>query len=145
MAGRDDQRGRVYAWENAHVGPRDPTMVAFAEAQAMVDAIWADRGLRFPPRVEALSRRSSAVLAQASRLVLYLPPATPSWCILHELAHTMSMTHDDRSDGHGPVFMGLYVQLLERYMRLPAAGLMETLGRAGIRVECGARPVFVDE
>jgi hypothetical protein len=33
----------------------------------------------------------------------------------------MTSTHDGASDGHGPRFMGLYLQLLDRYLRLPAA------------------------
>ena len=48
---RDHQRGRVYAWEERFVAPRDPSSIAFAQAQGMVDAIWADMGLRFPPKV----------------------------------------------------------------------------------------------
>jgi hypothetical protein len=31
-----------------------------------------------------------------------------SWCLLHEIAHAMSSTYDGLSDGHGPVFVGLY-------------------------------------
>ncbi len=142
--GRDGQRARVYAWEDAHVAPHDPTLVDFAAAQGMVDAIWADMGLRYPPRVERLPPHSSATLARGSRLVLGLPDRTPSWCLLHELAHAMSMTHDDQGDGHGPVFMGLYLRLLERYLRLPAAALCPSLDAAGIRVAADARPVFVD-
>ena len=141
---RDVQRSRVYAWENAYVAPHDQTNIAFSDAQGIVDAIWADMRLRYPPKVEPLSPRNTGVLAQATRLALYLPQRTPSWCILHELAHCMSMTHDGHSDGHGPVFMGLYVQLLERYMRLPCASLNDALATAAIRVEREARPVFLD-
>jgi len=34
------------------------------------------------------------------------------WCLLHELAHAMTSHVDGRSDGHGPLFMGVYVNLL---------------------------------
>ena len=50
----DHQRARVYAWEECFVAPRDLSFVAFAQAQGMVDAIWADLGLRFPPKVVRL-------------------------------------------------------------------------------------------
>ena len=99
---RDRQRSKVYAWEERFVVPHDPSLVAFAHAQGMVDAIWADMGLRFPPKVERLPRQARCTLADASRLSIRLADHNPSWCLLHELAHAMSSTHDERSDGHGP-------------------------------------------
>jgi hypothetical protein len=48
-AKRDFQRSRVYAWENRVVAPRDPSFVAFPEAQAIVNAIWSEMGLSYPP------------------------------------------------------------------------------------------------
>lgn len=37
-------------------------------------------------------------------------------------------------DGHGPIFLGLYVQLLVRYMRLEQTDLLNSLHDAGLRV-----------
>jgi hypothetical protein len=113
VAKRDLQRGRVYAWEARTVAPRDPTQVAFSAAQGMVDAIWSEMGLRYPPRVEALPAQARSRIADADRLTLRLGPKTPSWCLLHELAHSMSTTQDGNSDGHGERFMGIYLQLLD--------------------------------
>lgn len=144
MSGRDYQRSRVYAWENRVVAPRDPSRLGTAETQPLVDAIWAEMGLCFPPKVEPLAPQASRLIAQASRLAIQVSERTPSWCLLHELAHAMSMTHDGAGDGHGPVFMGLYLRLLERYMRLPAPDLLASLAEAGIDVDVAARPVFVD-
>ena len=56
----------------------------------------------------------------------------------------MSTTDDGRSDGHGPVFMGLYVRLLVRYLRLDEAWLLASLQDAGISIERDACPVFLD-
>jgi hypothetical protein len=56
----------------------------------------------------------------------------------------MSTTDNGRSDGHGPVFMGLYVRLLVRYLRLDEAWLLASLRDDGIRIERYAYPVFVD-
>ena len=144
MPGRDCQRGRVYAWEKRVIAPRDRSLVPFASAQGMVDAIWAEQGLRFPPKVERLPRTARTTLADASRLCIRLPERAPSWCILHELAHAMTTTHDGVSDGHGAMFMGLYVRMLERYMRLDRPALLHSLGQAGIAVVPEAMPVFVD-
>ena len=116
----------------------------FAAAQGMVDAIWSELGLVHPPKVERLPRQSRRLQADGSRLRLRLPAVIPSWLLLHELAHALSSTEDGASDGHGPDFMGLYVQLLTRYLRLPAAALIISAIDAGIAIHSGARPLFVD-
>ncbi len=80
---RDRQRSRVYAWESRVVAPRDPTTLPFPAAQAMVDAIWSDMGLRHPPAVEPLPRQATATIASANRapvprgLPFWLPAAAP--------------------------------------------------------------------
>ena len=141
---RDGQRGRVYAWEDRAVAPHDPTTLPFAAAQGMVDAIWADMGLRHPPAVEKLPHQATATLARANRLTVLLPPRAPSWCLLHELAHAMTSTADGASDGHGPLFMGVYLRMLARYLRLDPVALGRSAAAAGITVAAEARPVFLD-
>jgi hypothetical protein len=126
------------------VGPRDPTILHFRDAQGMVDAIWADMGLRYPPAVVPLPRHATATIASANRLSIWLADRTPSWCLLHELAHAMTSHADGESDGHGPLFMGVYVRLVERYLRLDPQMLTESLRDAGIEIARDARPVFVD-
>jgi hypothetical protein len=140
----DRQRARVYAWEDVVVAPRGGDLQPFAHAQPMVDAIWADLGLRHPPAVEPLPRQSRRLQADANRLRLRLPERWPSWLLLHELAHALSSTAEGNSDGHGPRFMGLYLQLLERYLRLPTADLVESLATHGIACDVAARPLFLE-
>ncbi len=141
---RDSQRGRVYAWENRIIAPHDITLVTYGRAQAMVDAIWADMGLQFPPGVEKLPSQSSATLASATRLSIFLPAQIPSWCLLHEIAHAMTSDIDGSSDGHGPIFMGVYLKLLSRYLRLDPDRLLESAADDGIAVARDASPIFVD-
>jgi hypothetical protein len=126
------------------VAPSDPTILLFPDAQAVVDAIWSDMGLRYPPAIVPLSRRATATMACANRLSIWLADRTPSWCVLHELAHAMTSDADGRSDGHGPIFMGVYVRLIERYLRLDTRTLIDSLQDAGIEVTRDARPIFVD-
>jgi hypothetical protein len=111
----------------------------------VVDAIWAEKGLCFPSKVELLPRQARSTVADATRLSIRLTGPCPSWCLLHELAHAMTSTHDGRSDGHGPVFMGLYGQLLIRYLRVPTDALLKSLGSAGIEADMQAKPSFVAE
>jgi hypothetical protein len=140
----DRQRSRVYAWEERFVAPRDPSSIAFNKAQDVVDAVWVESDLHFPPKVERLPRQSRSTVADATRLAIRLPEVVPSWCVLHEIAHAMSSTYDGQADGHGPVFMGLYAQLLVRYLRFPIDMLLQSLAASGIGVEMSATPVFLD-
>jgi hypothetical protein len=109
-----------------------------------VDAIWADMGLRFPPKVEPLPRQARVTLADADRLTIRLPRSSPSWWLLHEIAHAMTSAHDRRSNGHGPEFMGLYARLLTRYLRIPLDTLLTSARDAGIEVDMQAEPLFID-
>jgi hypothetical protein len=126
------------------VAPRDTTIVELQAAQAMVNAIWTDMELRYPPAVQRLPRHATATLASADRLSIRLSSRTPSWCLLHEIAHAMTTTQDGRSDAHGALFLGMYVRLLVRYLRLDEADLLASLAADGIAVVPDARPVFVD-
>jgi hypothetical protein len=56
----------------------------------------------------------------------------------------MTSTADGQSDGHGPKFMGLYVKLLGRYLRLPVDTSLMSLEAADIEVDIRAEPVFID-
>jgi hypothetical protein len=142
---RDHQSSKVYAWEERFVAPCDPSSIGFAQTQGMVNAIWAEMGLRFPPNVEPLPRQARSTVADANRLSIRLADASPSWWLLHELAHAMTSTYDGRSDGHGPTFMGLYAQLLTRYLRVPTDAILASLRAADIAVDMLAEPVFIDD
>jgi hypothetical protein len=144
MTGRDQQRSRVYAWENRVIAPCDASRIAFTAAQGVVDAIWSEFGLRYPPLVVPLPAQARCRFADADRLTIRLPESIPSWCLLHELAHAMTTTHDGISDGHGPLFVGIYVQLVVRYLGLDQAELQHSLERDHITISQSARPVFVD-
>ena len=51
---------------------------------------------------------------------------------------------DDHSDGHGPLFMGLYVRMLAQYLRLDLAELIRSIEAEGILIEPEASPVFLN-
>ena len=124
------------------VAAGDQSVVPFSAAQGMVGAIWLELGLLYPPKVERLPRQARRLQADGSRLQLRLPDVIPSWLLLHELAHALSSADDGASDGHGPDFMGLYVQLLARYLRLSGADLVASAIGAGIAIHPDARPCF---
>jgi len=144
IEGRDRQRSKVYAWEERVVAPYDASTIVRSQAQGMVDAIWTEMGLRFPPKVEPLPHQARTTMADANRLTIRLADTCPSWWLLHEIAHAMSSSHDGRSDGHGAKFMGLYIQLLTRYLRLPTDALLTSAHVAGIDIDHQAVAVFLD-
>jgi len=142
MNDRDYQQARVYAWEAEAVEPFGQAPLPYAAAQGMVDAIWAEIGLRWPPKVEPLPRQARRLLGSGSRLALRLPDPVPAYLLLHELAHALSSTADDETDGHGPRFVGLYLRLLTRYLRLPEEALLRSLAAHRIDVAREAAPAF---
>src|SRR5207249_3216651 len=97
------------------------------------------------PKVERLPRQARATVADATRLSIRLADTSPSWWLLHELAHALSTTHDGQSDGHGAVFMGLYARLLVRYLRVPTDTLLTSLKADGIAADMQAEPIFVND
>jgi len=134
---------RLYAWENRVVAPLDRSVVPFDRMQAIVDHVWAAEGLRWPPRVRP-RKATRATLATGSRLAIEAPGSLPTWILLHEIAHAMTATADDRGAGHGPDFVGIYVRLLVRYCRMDQGMLAASLAAAGIRWNPEAKPAFLD-
>jgi hypothetical protein len=143
MSRGDAAARRLYAWEDSVVAPRDASLVPFAQLQALVDHVWAAEGLRYPPRVRPLPRQARRTVARATRLAIEAPPVLPTWVLLHELAHCMTSTAEGGNDGHGPRFVGLYLQLLVRHARMAEAELAASLMAAGIPWDAAARPVFL--
>ena len=45
----DPQRRRVYAWEDRAVAPHDVALVPFVRLQSLVDHVWMQEGLFWPP------------------------------------------------------------------------------------------------
>lgn len=143
-AGEGEAARRLYAWEDAEVAPRDRSRVPFAQAQALVDHVWAGEGLRFPPRVRPLPRQARRTVARATRTAIEAPEELPSWVLLHELAHALTSTAEEESDGHGARFVGMYLHLLVRYARMDRAALARSLACAGIAFDPDPRPTFLD-
>ena len=132
---RDYQRQRVYRWEDAVVRPRCPTIVPFAKGQQYVDGVWLANGWTRPPQVVPMPRRKRTAVAMANHGEIYLPRQVAGWIILHELAHALT------DDKHGPNFVGMYIDLLERVENFSRLETMFTLMRAGIDVNLGVKPL----
>jgi hypothetical protein len=132
---KDYQRQRLYRWEDAHVRPNCPAMVAFANGQQYVDGVWLANGWTRPPRVVPMPRRKKSAVAMANHGEIYLPRQIAGWIILHELAHALT------DDKHGPNFVGMYIDLLERVEKLSRLVTMFTLKQARVDFNLGVQPL----
>jgi len=133
---KDYQRQRVYDWEDDVVRSRCSTIVRFENGQQYVDGVWLANGWERPPKVLPSSQRVRKVLASASYGWIKLPDEIAGWIILHELAHSLT------DDGHGPNFVGMYIELLERVEKLSRLLTMYTLEKAGIDYNLGVKPLW---
>jgi hypothetical protein len=142
MHSTDYQKGKVYAWEAAHIPRND--RILYAQAQSIVNYIWEQEGLQYPPIVEPLDKRTTRWAGKANRLTVYLPEVTCTAVIIHELSH--SMTADlDHSCAHGPWFVGMYTKLLAKYAGFNLLVLLHTLTLSNVDCNINAYPVFLDD
>ena len=146
---RDHQRSKCYAWERIHVEPYDCTPVPFDNIKAIVDYVWENEGLLHPPCVEPMPKQKHAA-GDASRTTVRFESVTRTWIILHELGHSMSSTVGETeifaeglSNQHGAIFLGIYIQLLGRYLKMDVSALAHSAEAARLKVKLDARPVFL--
>jgi hypothetical protein len=138
----------VYRWEDGAVAPRSSRCLSFTDFQGFVDGVFLAHGWLYPPTVQAI-RKTSKALARGGRHELLLPRhGCPDWVVLHELAHTCTITVDGDVDWHGPDFMGVYLQLLDRVGNIPLCYTMFTLKElrsqgTGIDYNLAARPYWL--
>jgi hypothetical protein len=132
---KDYQRAKVYLWEDKHVRPNCPAVVLFANGQQYVDGVWLANGWTRPPRVLPLPKQAHATMARANHGQVWLPPKIAGWIVLHELAHALT------DDAHGPNFVGMYIDLLERVESLSRLITMFTLKQAKVDFNLGVQPL----
>lgn len=140
---RDYQQQRVYDWEAMTVP--DGHMVQFNQAQSLVDYIWKSERLTHPPQVEPIHSNTTKSAGKADRFTVYLQPVVTLKCLIHELAHSMTSDIDGSSAMHGPLFVGVYAQLLERYLKVPMPVTLYTCKKHNVDIMIGAHPVFLDD
>lgn len=126
----DYQRSKVYRWENKYVRPYDTTPITVQEAQDWVDFIWFNEGRTHPPKIRTDHKKKSG--ADATRMNIRVTGGSLyRWIMIHELAHSF-LEDGETSYGHGPVFVTKYMELLEKYLRIPMPILWYTANEAGV-------------
>ncbi len=111
---RDFQRSRVYRWEDAALPDIHTSSVTLDECRELVHAIWAAHAPDevSPPQV-ILWRSKLRSTGNHKKIRLSLDHLN-SIVTLHEAAHAL-LSAAGSNESHGPLFMRLYLELLERY------------------------------
>lgn len=111
---RDSQRSRCYAWEKKHPALKplwSAKSMTKDEVIALVHRVCDELG-RHRPRILFTKRRGGAC---ASRWEMnFTPTRMPPILVIHELAHVLTYPYECK-EGHGAVYMGCYIALLEAY------------------------------
>jgi hypothetical protein len=137
---RDFQKQRVYDWEREVIQRCSHQTVQFRDAQAFIDGVFLKHGWLYPPKAKKIAKQTRRAWATGNRAEINLPEVIPAWVILHELAHTLTMTEHEGSEGHGPDFVGIYIKLLDTVLHIPVPMSMYTLTKNNIKFNLGARP-----
>lgn len=146
---KDYQRSKVYDWEDMNIRPYDKSRVAFQDIQGIVDYVWSEEGLLYPPQIKPLPKNVKRFCGRANRTTIQFHEnqTTPTCVILHELAHSLTSNHygeREVSDLHGSKFVGMLIYLLEKYMNFSSCVLMYTARQCKVDYEWTTQAVFVD-
>lgn len=107
---RDYQKSLAYKWEDVILENIREDVIDFSSICEYVNSIWLNQGLEYPPIVEVINPNVKKYIALGGRNKLQFGKegAKPS-VILHEISHAMT------NDKHGPNWVGVYMNLLNKY------------------------------
>jgi hypothetical protein len=144
MRTRDSQRSKVYAWERTSSGDEDPGEMSLQECAEMIRRTRSWYGLSTLPHVK--DGRGTR-LAWGNDRTINLPRwARRPRFVLHEAAHSVienfsaraprgeSNARSARPAWHGPEFMTVYVDILERAQIGRGADLRRSARTAGVKL-----------
>ncbi len=143
----DYQKSRLYSWEQVHVNPVDRQLVPYDNVQNVINHVWSEMGLLYPPRVTPMHKNVTKWAGSANRLVVNIPEhGATTITILHEIAHSMTMDLEGAGFQHGPGFVGVFMRLLDRFvpaLNLPV--LMFTASQMNVKFNITQQPTILDQ
>ena len=138
---RDFQKQKVYDWEDCHVAKHDKSHVQYDDVQRIVDYIWNAEGLKHPPKVVPLAKQNTRCAAKANRLSISCPEkGLPTWIIIHEIAHSMTAEADDGTNMHCEDFVGMYMLLVSKHLKIRLSDLIYSARQAGVKYNIAVKP-----
>ena len=145
---RDFQRNKIYKWEWATLPQYDRVRIPYDQAQPIVNYIWKQENLKYPPRIKALSDSATKILAGArydgKKLNVWLKKSRPTrgFIMLHEIAHLIVMKQTGSQIGiHDEQFLGIYMGLLNRHLCIPMMHLMVSANNHELKYDLSAKPI----
>lgn len=144
---RDSQKSRVYKWEDENVSQFDKKIIHIETVPYVIDYVWANEGLLYPPKVVYMRSNNTSAWAKADRYNVHVHPenSIPTWVLLHELSHSLTFNYDSSTDAaHGADFLGMYMRLLNKYVNIEFPYLFYTASKYKLKYNIHARPFFVD-
>lgn len=138
----------VYKWEADTVRSWDKSRLGHAVAHSVVQHVWRDMGLIFPPKVTFDPKIPDGGYGTRTELTFKGPPSHV--VLFHEMAHAMDTTVEEEAgyqdwggSSHNDNWLGLYVDLMDRYMggeKFNKITSLATLGARGITFAMSPKP-----
>ena len=144
---KDPQLDDVISWHYRELDKMDTSTAEFSQAQSLINYIWGNEGLEYPPRIVPIANNTINAVAHANRFTIAIRENIKTIDLLHELAHSMTMDFDHTvPDGgfHGRDFVGMMMKLIGTYIRIPMSKLTESADRFGVHYNLNVKPVMLD-
>ncbi|MGI0023147.1 MAG: hypothetical protein ACRD9Q_09840, partial [Nitrososphaeraceae archaeon] len=89
---------------------------------------------------------NTKAIGKANRIGIWFfeNEVTPTWVILHELAHSMTSDINGNTNLHGKEFVGNYVRLVLKYLNVPLPVVLYSLDKFGIQYNFYAKPYILN-
>lgn len=133
----DPQRNEVYRWENTRFGCLFFWhSMPLAKAQKLADRMAKEYGVKTVPLRYVTRSRNSWTAAQFPDRI-EINKTRARWTaplVAHEMAHHI---HDELGYGgpdHGPLWLGLYIRLMDHYKIMPGEGMAYSARKAGLKL-----------
>lgn len=141
---REYQQTKCYKWEHGLTLKNNPSF-PLEKIQEKVNEIWAAMGLIGPPEVQALPINTKW-LGTGTRMVVKFRKNHPTTLdtILHELAHAMCGSINGAGHKHDEHFVGVYMELMIKFMDIDRFYLWFTADKAKLQYEKFAKPKIMD-
>ena len=133
---RDYQRQRMYDWEDAIFSKLETKQLSLNRIRHICDKVARYYHIRTPIVKAGQARRSSAWLSY-DNAVTFPRFSRREWIVLHEMAHCIhwNFCRDFKSkvhSTHGPMFVAIYIFLLNKYYKVPVTILKGSAIDAGV-------------
>lgn len=133
---RDYQRQRVYDWESAIFSKLESTKLSLDRIRHICNKVSRHYHIRTPIVGDGRARSSAAWVSYINT-VAFPRWSRKEWIVLHEMSHCVhwNFCRDFKSkvhSSHGPMFVAIYMFLLNRYFDVPITVLTSSAIDAGV-------------